>query len=105
MTKYFRITAYYPKEDFCFIMDSNGLFEKMWQFSSFLVHKDIDIIEVSSDDKFLEFNIPKVDENNSEIILRATAKGKPQYKKVEIDGKIYTAVCVGDKLYVPDKTQ
>ena len=53
----------------------------------------------------MEFNIPKVNENNSEIILRATAKGKPQYKKVEIDGKIYTAVCVGDKLYVPDKTQ
>lgn len=25
----FRITGYYPEKDFCFILDSSGLYEKM----------------------------------------------------------------------------
>ena len=37
MTNYFRITGYYPEQDFCFIIDSNGMFEKLWQFSSYLI--------------------------------------------------------------------
>ena len=37
MENYFRITGYDEKDDFCFIIDSNGMFEKLWQFSAFLV--------------------------------------------------------------------
>lgn len=28
MTNYFRITGYCPENDFCFIIDCNGMFEK-----------------------------------------------------------------------------
>lgn len=33
MANYFRITAYNPNEDVGMIVDSNGKFEKLWQFS------------------------------------------------------------------------
>ena len=36
MNNYFRITAYHPKKNICAVFDSNGKFEKLWQFSSFL---------------------------------------------------------------------
>lgn len=34
MANYFRITAYSPAENIGMIVDSNGKFEKVWQFSS-----------------------------------------------------------------------
>ena len=39
MSNYFRITAYHPAKNICAIFDSNGRFEKLWQFSSYLVQK------------------------------------------------------------------
>ena len=77
MANYFRITAYHPAENVCAVFDSNGRFEKLWQFSAFLVQKGFKIVEVGSDDKFHEGNIPKVQEDTS-LILRACAKGKPK---------------------------
>jgi hypothetical protein len=35
----YRITGYCENEDFCFIMDCYGMFEKLWLFSSLLVQK------------------------------------------------------------------
>lgn len=32
--KYYRITAYNKEENFSCILESNGMFEKLWQFSS-----------------------------------------------------------------------
>ena len=58
MSNYFRITAYHPAKNICAIFDSNGRFEKHWQFSAYLVQKGFKIVEVSSDDKFLDGNIP-----------------------------------------------
>ena len=52
MANYFRITAYHPAENVCAIFDSNGRFEKLWQFSSYLIQKGFKIIEVGADDKF-----------------------------------------------------
>ena len=49
MANYFRITAYHPTENLSVIMDSNGLFEKLWQFSSFMVSKGFKIIEVGGE--------------------------------------------------------
>ena len=54
MANYFRITAYHPAENVCAVFDSNGRFEKLWQFSAFLVQKGFKIVEVGSDDKFHE---------------------------------------------------
>ena len=50
MANYFRITAYHPAENVCAIFDSNGRFEKLWQFSSYLIQKGFKIIEVGADD-------------------------------------------------------
>lgn len=41
MSNYFRITAYHPDEYISVIMDSNGKFEKLWQFSACLVAKGL----------------------------------------------------------------
>ncbi|NCA67730.1 MAG: hypothetical protein EOM87_06680 [Clostridia bacterium] len=76
MTKYFRISAYYPKEDISFIMDSNGRFEKLWQFSAYLVSKGCKILEVGTDETFIDINIEKVEAVSDKVILRACSKGK-----------------------------
>ncbi len=45
MSNYFRITAYHPAENLSAIFDSNGYFEKLWQFSAYLIQKGFKIIE------------------------------------------------------------
>jgi len=103
MSNYFRITGYYPEKDFCFIMDSNGKFEKLWQFSAYMVNKGIRIIEASGDDKFLDGNIEKADYDNEKMILIATQKGKPKYIDYLVNGVKYKAVEVYGNIYVPDR--
>ena len=60
MTKYFRVTAYCKEHDFSFIMDTNGLYEKLWELSAELIKNGMSIIEASSEEKFLDVNIEKV---------------------------------------------
>lgn len=91
MSNYFRITAYHEAEDISVIMDSNGMFEKLWQFSSMLIQKGFKILEVGSDEKFGDGNIEKAEYDTKHIILRASSQGKPIYKDgiVEVEGKQY----------------
>lgn len=63
MSNYFRITAYRPEKNVSAIYDSNGYFEKLWQFSSMLVQKGFKIIEVGNEEKFLEDDLLKVNED------------------------------------------
>ena len=56
---YFRITGYNPKENFCFIMDSNGKFNALWEFSAYVVEQGLEIIKASKEEKFLDGNIAK----------------------------------------------
>ncbi|MBR4270632.1 MAG: hypothetical protein IKQ31_03035 [Clostridia bacterium] len=102
---YYRITAYYKDEDFSFIVDSNGMFEKLWQFSAYLVEKNIDIIEVSKEENLLDVNITPAEEDNEHFILRAIADGKPEYINQVINGTTYKAIKVGDKIYIPNKEE
>ena len=90
MNNYFRITAYHPKHNVCAIFDSNGKFEKLWQFSSYLVFKGFTIVEVGAD--FQEGDLSKVPASES-ILLRACGKGEPQ--------KLGDAVVVQGKSYIP----
>ena len=99
---YFRITAYYPQDDFSFIVDSNGMFKKLWQFSSYLVNKGIQIIEVSKEEQIIDINIEKPDMDNNCLILRATADGKPEHVEQNINDITYKAVKVADKIYIPN---
>ena len=90
MTNYFRITAYHPKKNISAIFDSNGRFEKLWQFSSYLVQKGFKIIEVGGDDKFLEGDLPKVPEGVS-LFVRACCRGMPTRNEnlISVHGKTY----------------
>lgn len=103
MANYFRITAFYPEDNFTIIVDSNGMFEKMWQFSSYLIQKGFKIIEVSNEEKFLDINITKADVDTEHFLLRANADDKPEYIEQEYNGVLYKAIKVGDKIYIPDK--
>lgn len=105
MTNYFRITGYNPEKDFSFIMDCNGMFEKMWQFSSYIIQKRLKVLEVSSDEKFIDINIEKANVDTEHIILRANATGRPEYINHEINGITYKAVKIANKIYIPDNTQ
>ena len=100
-TKYFRITGYNPKEDYCFIMDSNGMFDMIWQFSSFLVKKGLKVLEVSSDEQFKDIDIKRAEENKNQMLLRANAKGQPEYSEKVVNGIRCKVVTVGGKSYIP----
>ena len=91
MANYFRITAYHPTENLSVIMDSNGLFEKLWQFSSFMVSKGFKIIEVGGEDKFDEGDMPKSEQDTVHVILRACKSGEPI--------KNENSITVGNKTY------
>ena len=103
MENYFRITGYNEKDNYCFIVDSNGMFEKLWQFSAFLVQKGLKIIEVSKLENVIDINIKKAEIDNEHIILRAIADGKPEYVSQTINGSTYKAIKVADKIYIPNK--
>ncbi len=100
---YYRITGYAPEQDFCFIVDCNGMFDAIWKFSSMLVQKKLKIIEVTDSDKFLDVNFGKVAESKERIYLRASAKGKPEYIEQSMNGNTYKAIKVADKIYIPNK--
>lgn len=92
MTNYFRITAYEPNHDFSIIMDTYGMFEKIWQFSADLIKKGFKILEVSDDSQFTEGNIPLLVEPSNKYILRAYKEGKPDI--------VGTRVTLNDKYYI-----
>ena len=62
MNNYYRITGYCEQEDFCFIMDCYGMFEKLWQFSSYLLQKGLKVLEVGNESKFTDGNIDRIEE-------------------------------------------
>lgn len=103
MSNYFRITGYVKEKDLCFIMDCNGMFEKLWEFSALMIQHKIQVLEVANDTKFLDGNISKVEYDANHIALRATAKGLPENTTCTQDGITYKAIKVADKTYVPDK--
>ena len=100
---YFRITGYYPKEDFSFIVDSYGRFEKLWQFSVYMRDKGITVLAVSKDGYFLDGNMKRVEYDKEHILIRATKHGQPEFVPYEIDGIKYNAVKVDESIYIPNK--
>lgn len=103
MSNYFRITAYHPELDATMLADSNGKFQKLWQFSAALIEKGFKIIEVGNDEKFLEGNVDKVEYDANVFSLRNEIKGKPTYTNYEQDGIKYKAISIGDHIYIPDR--
>ena len=103
-TQYFRVTAYHPTLNISVIMDCNGMYEKLWQFSSYMIQKGFKVIEVSTDEKFIAgSNLEKTEYDRDHIVLRAHMKGEPKSVTLEHGGITYRAVTVADKTYIPDK--
>ncbi len=105
MTNYFRITAYHEKENLSAIIDSNGKFEKLWQFSSYVLQKGFTILEVSNADNFIDVNFDLANKDTQHVLLRAAQSGKPEYIKHYIGDVPYKAVQVNDMIYIPERTQ
>ena len=100
MNNYFRITGYSQENDFCFIIDSNGKFEKLWQFSAYLVSKGLKILEVNKLENIIDINIEKVKEDSKHIFLRAITESKLEYVDYKINDITYKAIKVAEKLYI-----
>ena len=99
MTNYFRITAYHPEKDISVILDSNGAFEKLWQFSSYLVQKGFKILEVGANENIIESTFPAIKEVSNKIILRAIDNGKPEIQEITYQDRPCKAITVYDKIY------
>lgn len=99
MANYFRITAYHPEKDISVILDSNGKFEKLWQFSAYLVQKGFKIIQVCTSDNFVEATFPPLSSESNKIHLRGIDKGKPIVEDVIHQNRPCKAITVYDKIY------
>ena len=99
MANYFRITAYHPEKDISVILDSNGMFEKLWQFSSYLVQRGFKILEVGTGENLVEGTFPTVYEAAKKILLRGINKGKPEIQEMTYQDRPCKAITVYDKTY------
>ena len=101
---HFRVTAYHPTEDVTVLIDSFGVYQKLWQLSSALVMKGFNILEVSDSSKFVDVNMPTIEPNNQQLYLRACMVGKPDEFLQVIDGRRVKVIQVENRMYIPDKT-
>ena len=99
----FRITAYHKGLDISVIMDCDGKFDYLQQFSLYMQDKGFMVIAESKKDTLLDVNIkpPKSFPNN--VILRACQYGRPIETTFTKDGFTYKALQVNKKIYVPNK--
>ena len=105
MANYYRITAYYPAEEFCFIVDSHGRFEKLWEFSSYLVSKGVKILEVANGDTFLDGNMKRAKEHPEYMYIQSAQRGQPTRTTVAVDGKTYPAIEVCGRRYIANRNE
>lgn len=99
MANYFRITAYHPDKDISVILDSYGRFEKLWQFSAYLVQKGFKIIQVCTSNNFVDATFPALNLESNKIQLRAIDKGKPTVEDVIHQNRPCKEIVVYDKIY------
>lgn len=90
--QYFRITGYYPKANVCFIMDSYGKFNELYDFSSYLIDNGIKVVKARAEGRFDFGNISKAAPDAAYLILRACNKGQPilNGENIEVNGKTYS---------------
>ncbi len=96
---YYRITAYHPDEDISVILDSNGRFDALWEFSVFLIEKGFKIIEVARDDGFDPGTLAKT-AATPRITLRAIQADRPKLSLTERNGKRYKEITVAKHHYL-----
>ena len=100
---YYRVTGYYPEKNVSFIADSNGKFEKLWQFSAYLKSKGCDIISVSRFENMIDEKTPPIYANDKQFVIRSCAMGTSTFSSLVVNGQTYKSLRVGNMEYVPDK--
>ena len=105
MNNYFRITGYLPKQNISFVMDSYGAYEKLWQFSSELLRKGCKILFVGNSEMFSDGTISKLSAVSKKPALRAIVSGSPAEETYTANGIVYSAISIGDKVYISDITK
>ena len=102
-TEYYRITAYHAPEGLSIIADSYGMFEKLWQFSAYLVERGFRIIAVDREQFFVEGTMPKVATMNEKIMIRAVSKDEPsKFPGTPYEDKAGVMVQLGDAVYLSE---
>ena len=96
---YFRITVYNPKYDFSAILDANGKYNELWEFSAYLVSKGFKIIEVGANDNLIEGSFKAVEETSDKIFVRGVDRGRPLIQDMDYQNRPCKAICVYDKAY------
>ena len=101
---HFRVTADHPAEDITVMLDSYGVYDKLWQLSSALVTKGFKVIEASDSSKFVDVNIQSIEPNDKQLYLRACMIGRPDEFIQVIDGRKLKVLQVENRIYIPNKT-
>jgi len=99
MASYFRITAYHPETDISVVLDSNGKFEKLWEFSSYLVQKGFKILEVGKDDYIIDAGYERVEKPSNKVLLMGYGKGKPEIQEITYQERPCKAISVYNMAY------
>lgn len=103
MSNYFRLTAYEPTHNITMILDSNGVFEKKWQFSAFVIQRGCHIVNITDDEQMIDVNCGKINYNPNQFRLMAYIEGTAEHIKYDLNSNTYNAIKVGDKIYIPEK--
>ena len=98
MDNYYRITAYNEEHDLSVILDCNGRFEKLWEFSSFIVSHGFKVIFLTKSENIMRSTFPVVEESKR-IAVRAISKGRPRIDEFEYEGRRCKVITVSDKIY------
>ena len=99
--EYYRITACNASEELSIIADSYGKFEKLWEFSAYLVERGFRIIAVDREQFFIDGTMPKVDAPNEKLMIRAVGKDEPNtFPNTGYENKAGTMVQLGDAIYL-----
>ena len=99
---YYRITGYDPRANISFIVDSNGKFEKLWQFSAYVKSKGCEIFAVSRQENMIDDKTPLIERNNKQFVIRSFYMGTPTWSVLKSDGIAYKSLRVGTVEYIPD---
>ena len=102
-TEYYRITAYHAPAGLSIIADSYGKFEKLWQFSAYLIERGFRIIAVDREQFFIDGTMPKVKAPSDKLMIRAVGKDEPKmFPDTGYEDKTGIMVQLSDAVYLSE---
>ena len=102
-TEYYRITAYHAPEGLAIIADSYGKFEKLWEFSKYLMERGFNVIAVDREQFFIDGTMPKVDTESPKLMIRAIGRVEPNtFPDMGYEDKTGILVQLGDVAYLSE---